>query len=71
MFPTYLQISPYLQIYRSLSPDLQRRAGCKPEQIIMWKKLFKGCTASFDVWSETARWTEERRTASRRRRRTG
>jgi hypothetical protein len=23
MFPTYLQISPYLQIYRSVSPDLQ------------------------------------------------
>jgi hypothetical protein len=23
MFPAYLQISPYLQIYRSVSPDLQ------------------------------------------------
>jgi hypothetical protein len=37
----------------------------------MWKKLFKGWTASFEVWSEAARGTEERRTASRRRRRTG
>jgi hypothetical protein len=40
-------------------------------EIGMWKKLFKGWTFSFEVWSEEARWTEERRAASRRRRRTG
>ena len=36
-------------------------------EIGMWKKLFKGWTVSFEVWSEAARWTEERRNASRRR----
>ena len=35
-------------------------------EIGMWKKLFKGWTVSFEVWSEAARWTEERRNASRR-----
>jgi len=40
-------------------------------EIGIWKKLFKGWTVSFEVWSEAARWTEERRTASRRRRQTG
>ena len=33
-------------------------------EIGMWKKLFKGWTASFEVWSESERWTEERRTTS-------
>jgi hypothetical protein len=40
-------------------------------EIGLWKKLFKGWTALFEDWSEAARWTAERRTASRRRRRTG
>jgi hypothetical protein len=44
------------------------QAGAK---IGMWKKLFKGWTVSFEVWSRAAKWTEERRTASRRRRQTG
>ena len=30
-------------------------------ELEMWKKLFKGWTASFEGWSEAARWTEERR----------
>jgi hypothetical protein len=29
-------------------------------EIGLWKKLFKGWTASFEIWSETARWTAER-----------
>ena len=36
-----------------------------------WKKLFKGWTISFEGWGEAARWTEERRMASRRCKRTG
>ena len=32
-------------------------------EIGMWKKLFKGWTVSFEVWSEAAKWREERRTA--------
>ncbi len=40
-------------------------------EIGMRKNPFKNWTVSFEVWSEEARWTEERRTASRRRRRTG
>ena len=52
-----------------------RRAGCKPEflshEIGMWKKLIKGWTVSFEVWSELSKWTEKQRTASRLRRQTG
>ena len=40
-------------------------------EIGMWKKLIKGWTVSFEVWSEAASWTEERRTASKRCRQTG
>ena len=40
-------------------------------KIGLWKKLFKGWTVSYESWSEAVRWTAERRTASRRRRRAG
>ena len=40
-------------------------------EIGMWKKPFKGWTVSVEVWSESAKWTEKWRTASRRRRQTG
>lgn len=36
-----------------------------------WKKLFKGWTVLSESWGEAARWTEERRIASRRCKRTG
>ena len=42
-----------------------------PLLVGMWKKILKGWTVSFQVWSDTAKWTEKRRTASRRRRQTG
>ena len=35
------------------------------------EEAFQGLDSFIEVWSEAARWTEERRTASRRRRRTG
>jgi hypothetical protein len=40
-------------------------------EIGLGRKLFKGWTTSFEVWSESMRWTAERRTASRHSRRTG
>ncbi len=40
-------------------------------KIGLWKKLFKGWTASYESWSEAVGWTAERRNASRRHRRAG
>ena len=54
MFPAYLQISPYLQIYRSVSPDLQicivttslsglvcpSRTGTREELFRLWSRVF-------------------------------
>ena len=49
----------------------QESGGQAGVELEMWKKLFKGWTVSFEGWSEAARWTEERRMASRRCKRTG
>ena len=57
VFYLFLQkqkIGAELHIY--LDQESWMKAGT---EIGLWKKLFKGWTASFEIWSETARWTEE------------
>jgi hypothetical protein len=49
----------------------QESGGQAGVELETWKKLFKGWTVSFESWGESARWTEERRMASRRCKRTG
>jgi hypothetical protein len=48
----------------------QESGGQVGVELETWKKLFKRWTVSFEGWGETARWTEERRMASRRCKRT-
>ena len=56
---------------QTFNNNLKELGVVESKEIGMWKKFFKGWTVSFEVWSEAAKCTEERRTASRRRRRTG